>query len=76
VPGEQVYRLKPLAEAPAVELLREHAPSLDASYAELAVAVRELGRLPGAIVRAAEHETNGTSWARLLAEKLRSIRRG
>jgi hypothetical protein len=38
--------------------------------------VRELGRLPGAIVRAAEHETNGTSWARLLAEKLRSIRRG
>ncbi len=53
VPGEQVYRLRPLAEAPAIELFREHAPGLDASYVELAERVRALGRLPGAIERAA-----------------------
>jgi predicted ATPase len=54
VPGERVYPLRPLAEAPAVELFREHAPALDASYAELAQRVRALGLLPAAIVRAAE----------------------
>jgi hypothetical protein len=53
VAGEHVYRLRPLAESPAIELFREHAPELDASYDELAERVRELGRLPGAIVRAA-----------------------
>ena len=54
VPGERVYPLRPLAEAPAVELYREHAPALAASYAELARRVRALGFLPAAIVRAAE----------------------
>jgi predicted ATPase len=53
VPGEHVYRLKPLAEAPAIELFRAHAQALEASYAELAALVRELGRLPAAIERAA-----------------------
>ncbi len=53
VPGEQVYRLRPLAEAPAVELFREHAPGSGASYAELAARVRAVGRLPAAIERAA-----------------------
>jgi predicted ATPase len=53
VPGERVYMLKPLAEAPAVQLFRELAPGDDRAYAELAALVRELGRLPGAIERAA-----------------------
>jgi predicted ATPase len=57
VPGERVYKLRPLAEAPAVELFRQHAtaanPSFDASYADIAEACLRLGRLPGAIVRAA-----------------------
>lgn len=53
VPDERVYVVKPLAEAPAVELYREHAADVDASYAELAQRVRELGRLPAAIERAA-----------------------
>jgi predicted ATPase len=57
LPGERVYRLRPLAEAPAVELFRQRAteanPSFDASYAELAAVCERLGRLLGAIVQAA-----------------------
>jgi predicted ATPase len=57
LPGERVYRLRPLAEAPAVELFRQRAadanPSFDASYAEIAAVCERLGRLPGAIVQAA-----------------------
>jgi predicted ATPase len=56
-PGERVYRLRPLAEAPAVELFRQRAtaanPSFDASYEEIAAECLRLGRLPGAIVQAA-----------------------
>ena len=51
VEGEHAYRVRPLAEAPAVELFREHAPWLEASYADLAARVRALGRLPAAIER-------------------------
>ena len=55
--GERVYRLRPLAEAPAVELFRQVAtaasPAFDASYEEIAAASVRLGRLPGAIVQAA-----------------------
>jgi hypothetical protein len=57
LPGERVYRLRPLAEAPAVELFREHAetaaPGFDAPYAELARLCRRIGRLPLAIELAA-----------------------
>lgn len=57
VPGERVYRLRPLAEAPAVELFRqladEAAPGFDAPYAELARICRRIGRLPRAIELAA-----------------------
>jgi predicted ATPase len=57
VPGEHVYRMRPLAEAPAVELFRQHAteanPAFDASYEEIAAACVRLGRLPGAILQAA-----------------------
>jgi len=56
-PGERVYRLRPLAEAPAVELFRQRAteanPSFDASYADIAAACVRLGRLPGPILQAA-----------------------
>jgi predicted ATPase len=54
---EHVYRLRPLAEAPAVELFRQRAtaanPDFNASYEEIAAACVRLGRLPGAIVQAA-----------------------
>jgi predicted ATPase len=54
---ERVYRLRPLAEAPAVELFRQRAteanPSFDASYADIAAACVRLGRLPGPILQAA-----------------------
>jgi len=56
-PGERVYRLRPLAEAPAVELFRHHAeaaaPGFDAPYAEIARLCRQIGRLPLAIELAA-----------------------
>ncbi len=56
-PGEHSYRLRPLAEAPAVELFRQRAteanPSFDASYADIAAACVRLGRLPGLILQAA-----------------------
>ena len=55
--GEHVYRLRPLAEAPAVELFRQRAtevnPDFNAGYEEVADACLRLGRLPGAIVQAA-----------------------
>ena len=57
VPDEHEYRLRPLAEAPAVELFRQRAtaanPHFNASYEEIAAACVRLGRLPGAIVQAA-----------------------
>jgi predicted ATPase len=57
ISGEHPYRLRPLAEAPAVELFRQVAtaanPDFDASYEEIAAACVRLGRLPGAIVQAA-----------------------
>jgi predicted ATPase len=56
-PGERIYRLRPLAEAPAVELFRQRAtvanPDFDASYADIAAACVRLGRLPGPILQAA-----------------------
>jgi predicted ATPase len=56
-PDERIYRLRPLSEAPAVELFRQRAtaanPSFDASYADIAAACVRLGRLPGAILQAA-----------------------
>ena len=61
VPGEHVYPLRPLAEAPAIELFRELAPSVDASYAELAELVRELRRIPAAIERAAAERERTTA---------------
>ena len=55
--GEREYRLRPLPEAPAVELYRQRAtavdPSFDVSYTELAALTRRLGRWPGAIEAAA-----------------------
>jgi MoxR-like ATPase len=48
-PDEHVYRLKPLAEAPAVELYRELAGDEETPYAEIAELTRGVGRLPGAI---------------------------
>ena len=57
VTGERVYRLRPLAEAPAVELFRQGAtaanPVFDASYADIAAVCVRLGRLPGPILQAA-----------------------
>jgi hypothetical protein len=57
VAGEWTYRLRPLAEAPAVELFRQHAeaadPGFDAPYAEIARVCRRIGRLPLAIELAA-----------------------
>jgi predicted ATPase len=57
VAGEHVYALRPLAEAPAVELFRQRAtdanPDFDASYEDIAAVCVRLGRLPGAIVQAA-----------------------
>jgi predicted ATPase len=69
--GEREYRLRPLAEAPAVELFRLHAeaddPGFDASYADLAVLCRRLGGLPLAIeLAAARAKTLGVDG--LLAE--------
>jgi hypothetical protein len=50
LPGERPYRLRPLAESPAVELFRQRAEAavleFDAGYAELADLCRRLGRLP------------------------------
>lgn len=48
-PGERVLRLRPLAEAPAVELLRELSGDESTPYAELAAEARKAGNLPGAI---------------------------
>jgi ABC-type cobalamin/Fe3+-siderophores transport system ATPase subunit len=53
-PGEHVYRLKPLAEAPAVELYRELSGDTESSYAELAELTLRIGRNPGAIEAAAQ----------------------
>lgn len=57
LPGEHVYELRPLAEAPAVELFRLHAeearPGFDAPYAELVEVCRRLGLVPRAILHAA-----------------------
>ena len=57
VAHERAYRLRPLAEAPAVELFRQRADAAaqryGASYAELAALCRRLGRLPLAIILAA-----------------------
>jgi hypothetical protein len=47
--GEQVYRLRPLAEAPAVELYRVLHDDDTTPYAELASRCRAVGNLPGAI---------------------------
>jgi predicted ATPase len=47
--AEHVYRLRPLAEAPAVELFRQLAPDVDAGYHDIADAVARVGRLPRAI---------------------------
>jgi predicted ATPase len=62
--GEREYRLRPLGEAPAIELFRARAESadarFDAGYAELAEVCRRLDRLPLAIELAAAR-------ARLLA---------
>jgi hypothetical protein len=53
VGGERPYRLRPLAESPAVELFRQRAeaaePGFTADYKELAGLCRRLGRLPLAI---------------------------
>jgi predicted ATPase len=53
VAGEQAYPLRPLAEAPAAELLRSCAQAVDASFdaefATLAVIADRLGRLPLAL---------------------------
>jgi hypothetical protein len=50
LPGERPYRLRPLAESPAVELFRQRAetavPGFVATYSELADLCRRLGRLP------------------------------
>jgi predicted ATPase len=55
--GEREYRLRPLAEAPAVELFRQRAsainPSFDESYEDVAAVCARLGRLPRAIEQAA-----------------------
>jgi predicted ATPase len=55
--GEHVYELRPLAEAPAVELLRASAealdPDFDAPWAELARVARRVGRVPAALEAAA-----------------------
>jgi predicted ATPase len=55
--GEREYPLRPLAEAPAVELFRQRAtaaaPDFDASYAELADLCARLDALPLAIELAA-----------------------
>ena len=57
VPGESVYRLRPLAEAPAVELFRQRAeavdPEFDAPYTDVARVCRRIGRLPLAVELAA-----------------------
>ena len=52
--GEHEYRLRPLAEAPAVELYRQLNGDYDSSYAKLAALCAALGRVPGAIVEAAD----------------------
>ena len=51
--GEHEYRLRPLAEAPAVELYRQLSGDHESSYGELAALSAELGRVPGAIAEAA-----------------------
>jgi hypothetical protein len=57
LPAERAYRLRPLAEAPAVELFGQRAevaaPGFDAPYAEVARVCRRVGRLPLAIELAA-----------------------
>jgi predicted ATPase len=70
--GERPYRLRPLAEAPAVELFRQRAdaavPGFVADYAELADLCRRLARLPLSIElvaargRAALHEPLDRRW--------------
>lgn len=50
LPGERPYRLRPLAESPAVELFRQRAEAATAdfvaTYSERADLCRRLGRLP------------------------------
>ena len=51
-PGERVYPLRPLAEAPAVELYRLVSGDDETPYQEVAELTEETGRYPGAIVEA------------------------
>jgi predicted ATPase len=70
IAGEREYSLRPLAEAPAVELFRQRAaasaPDFDASYAELADVCARLDSLPLAIELAAARAKT------LTAEELRA----
>jgi len=63
VPDERVYPLRPLAEAPAVELFRQRAEAadrgFDAPYDVIAAICRRLGGLPLAIERAAAEPPSG-----------------
>ena len=58
VSGERVYRVRPLAEAPAVELYRALAGDARTPYAELALRVAALGGVPAAIVDAARSQAS------------------
>jgi hypothetical protein len=52
LPGEREYPLRPLAEAPAVELYRLVSGDDETPYKEVAALTRETGRYPGDIVDA------------------------
>jgi predicted ATPase len=72
--GESVYSLRPLAEAPAVELFRQRAtaaaPDFDASYSELADVCARVDFLPLAIeLAAARAKTLTPSALRLRLER-------
>jgi hypothetical protein len=58
-PGERVYRLKPLAEAPAVELYRVLSGDDDTPYPEVAERTRSAANVPGAIVELARRRRSG-----------------
>lgn len=49
LPGERAYRLRPLAEAPAVELYRVVTGDYETPYDVVATRCREVGNLPRAI---------------------------
>ena len=78
IAGEREYSLRPLAEAPAVELFRQRVETHDAGYRELAELCRRLDNLPLAIELAAARAKSLTvaELTRRLERRLPALAKG